>query len=208
MVLAWGVPPVRVTTIFNGVPLAEYSGLQPRERDVADLNVVCAGRLASWKGVDTLLRALPGLPNVRATIVGDGPESAALKRLADELRLGTSTVFAGSLPMPKLREQMLQSDVLVLDSGYEGLSHTLLEAGALGLPCIASDRGGNPEVIQDGVNGLLVPYGDVAALRAALARLQSDEPLRLRLARQAKALSSRVGFHKTVARTAEILLSA
>jgi glycosyltransferase involved in cell wall biosynthesis len=78
----------------------------------------------------------------------------------------------------------------------------------MGLPCIASDRGGNPEVIQSGSNGLLVPYGDVAALQAALASLQADEPLRYRLACQAKALSARFDFEKTVARTLETLLSA
>jgi glycosyltransferase involved in cell wall biosynthesis len=103
---------------------------------------------------------------------------------------------------------MQESDVLVLDSQYEGLSHTLLEAGAMGLPCIASDRGGNPEVIQNGSNGLLVPYGDVAALQAALANLEADEPLRYRLACQAKAHSGRFDFEKTVAGTAEILLRA
>jgi glycosyltransferase involved in cell wall biosynthesis len=208
MVVGWGVPPERVTTMYNGVPLADYADAQPRERSGIRLKAVYAGRLASWKGVDTLLRALSGLPNVGATIVGDGPEEAALKRLAEELRLGASAVFAGRQPRAQMRQHMQDSDVLVLDSEYEGLSHTLLEAGAMGLPCIASDSGGNPEVIESGSNGLLVPYGDVAALRAALALLQGDEAMRYRLACQAKALSARFDFEKTVAGTAELLLRA
>jgi glycosyltransferase involved in cell wall biosynthesis len=108
----------------------------------------------------------------------------------------------------QLRQQMQQSDVLVLDSEYEGLSHTLLEAAAMALPSIASDRGGNPEVIQNGSNGLLVPYGDVAALQAALAQLQADEALRYRLACQAKALSVRFDFTETVAGTMAVMLNA
>jgi glycosyltransferase involved in cell wall biosynthesis len=208
IVLGWGVPAERVTTIYNGVPLADYAGVEPRQRTEQTLQAVYAGRLASWKGVDTLLRALAGLPNVRATIAGDGPEEAALRRLAEELRLGPAVEFAGRQTRTPLRRLMQQSDVLVLDSEYEGLSHMLLEAGATGLPCIASDRGGNPEVIQNGSNGLLVPYGDVAALRAALALLQADEPLRYRLACQAIAGSARFDFEKTVAGTMELLLRA
>ena len=197
-----------MTTIHNGIQLADYAGLEPRRRTEPTLRAVYAGRLASWKGVDTLLRALAGLPNVRTTIAGDGPEEAALKRLADELRLGPAAEFAGRQARVPLRQLMQQSDVLVLDSEYEGLSHTLLEAGAMGLPCIASDRGGNPEVIQNDSNGLLVPYGDVAALRAALALLQADETLRYRLACQSKRLGARFDFDKTVAGTMELLLRA
>jgi glycosyltransferase involved in cell wall biosynthesis len=207
LVVGWGVPHDRVITIYNGVPLGDYEALQPRVRIGARLNAVYAGRLASWKGVDTLLRALPRLPNVHATIIGDGPEEPALRRLAEELGVGPAVTFAGRLPQPAVRERLCLGDVLVLDSQYEGLSHTLLEAGALGLPSIASDRGGNPEVIQDGSNGLLTPYGDVAALQAALARLQADESLRYRLACEAKALSARFDFEKTVNSTMEVLLS-
>ncbi|MEP7356322.1 MAG: glycosyltransferase family 4 protein [Anaerolineales bacterium] len=206
LVLGWGVPPERVRTIYNGVPLADYAAAKPRPRTAPGLQAVYAGRLASWKGVDTLLRALAGLSQVRALILGDGPEEVALKRLAAELGLGPAVVFAGRQPQAHMRQQLQQADVLVLDSEYEGLSHTLLEAGALGLPCIASYRGGNPEVIQPGSNGLLVPYGDVGALRAALAQLQTDEPLRYRLACQAKTLSERFDFEKTLAGTVEVLL--
>jgi glycosyltransferase involved in cell wall biosynthesis len=208
LVLGWGVLPERVTTVYNGVPLLNYANAQPRRRSGAELHAVYVGRLASWKGVDTLLRALPGLTHVRATIIGDGPEEAALKRLANDMRLGPAVAFAGRQPQALVRQQLQQADVLVLASEYEGLSHVLLEAGALGLPCIASDRGGNPEVVQSGSNGLLVPYGSVAALRAALSQLQSDETLRFRLACQAKTLSTRFDFEKTIAGTVEMLLRA
>ena len=71
--------------------------------------------------------------------------------------------------------------MLALCSGYEGLSHVLLEAMAAGLPILASDVGGNRALVRDEDDGLLVPYGDVAATAAALQRLLSDADLRARL---------------------------
>ena len=65
---------------------------------------------------------------------------------------------------------MRAADGLALYSGYEGLSHTLLESLRLGTPALASDVGGNPEILRHGVNGLLLPYGDVAALRQGIAQ--------------------------------------
>jgi glycosyltransferase involved in cell wall biosynthesis len=84
---------------------------------------------------------------------------------------------------------------------YEGLSHTLLEASAIGIPCVASDCGGNPEIIQSGVNGILIPYGDVMKLREALQHLQNDEDSRFRLACAAKENSRRFDFEDTVRQT-------
>ncbi len=74
---------------------------------------------------------------------------------------------------------MKAADYVALYSGYEGLSHTLLESLRAGTPVIASDKGGNPEVVQHGINGLLVPYVDVEALTAAIARSAASRRARL-----------------------------
>jgi glycosyltransferase involved in cell wall biosynthesis len=76
--------------------------------------------------------------------------------------------FLGRVPREKLALYMRAADYVALYSGYEGLSHIVLESLRVGAPVIASDKGGNPEVVQHGVNGLLVPYVDVEALAAAL----------------------------------------
>src|SRR5690606_1402073 len=140
----------------------------PAPRAGERLRALFVGRLTNWKGVDTLLLAVRDLPEVDLAIVGDGPERPALEALARQLGLGGRAAFLGRLGRAETRREMLRSHVLVLPSLYEGLSHTLLEAGAVGLPCIASRCGGNPEVIADGENGLLVPPEDPAALGAAL----------------------------------------
>ncbi len=207
MVIAWRGDAAHAVTVHNGVPLGELAGRPLRRRAGGPFEVLFVGRLAGWKGVDTLLEAAAGLAGVHVTVAGDGPERAALAVLAERLGMAAAVTFTGALPRAAVQAQMAQAHVLVLASSYEGLSHTLLEASALGTPCIASDCGGNPEVIRHMENGLLVPYGDVAALRTALARLQHDEALRSRLAQAARESSRRFDFEGTVAATARILLA-
>ena len=81
------------------------------------------------------------------------------------------------MPFARIPDLICAADVFVLNSEYEGLSHTLLEVSALGTPIVCSRIGGNPEVVEHERNGLLVPLRDDAALRAAIARLLGDPEL-------------------------------
>jgi glycosyltransferase involved in cell wall biosynthesis len=128
--------------------------------------VFTAARLTPWKGVDHLIAAARRVPPVRLLVAGDGDSLPELRRLAaGEPRI----TLLGRLPREQVALYMKAADYFALYSGYEGLSHVLLESLRAGTPVIASDKGGNPEVVTHGVNGLLVPYIDVDALAAALA---------------------------------------
>lgn len=206
MVIGWGVAADNVQVILNGIPLDEYAAFKPHPRATDVLLVGFCGRLTNWKGVETLLLAVADLPQVQVNIMGDGPELPMLQGLAEQLNLVPRVHFLGRLLAQPLRKVLSQVDVLALPSMYEGLSHTLLEASAMGLACLASDRGGNPEVITSGVDGVLVPYGAVKQLKNALEQLYDDEPFRYRLASLAKENSLRFNFRNTVTQTTEILL--
>ena len=206
MVIGWGMPAERVHTVLNGVePVA---GAAPRRRAGDGLRVLFIGRLTNWKGVETLLLALRDLPRVRATIVGDGPELPLLAALADQCLVAERVDFRGRLSERDTAAATAEHDVLVLGSSYEGLSHTLLEASAHALACVASDCGGNREVVDGRTTGLLFPYGDVARLRDALDQLQRDEDRRLELAGGALANAARFTFDATVHGTAALLARA
>lgn len=207
MVVGWGAAPERIITVYNGVPLEEFATYRPRRREGALFEIVFVGRLANWKGVDTLLKAASGLRKAHVTIIGDGPEKDRCVGLAGQLHLEHMVAFTGPLTRGAVHACISRAHVLVLVSSYEGLSHTLLEALAMGVPCIASDRGGNPEVIQHGENGLLVAFDNVPQLHAALAQLQTDEEFRYRLACRAKDCSRHFDFETTVRETARILSS-
>ncbi len=208
MVSGWGVQPSRIVTIPNGIPIGEYQRFAPRRRGFGPFRIAFCGRLMNWKGVETILLACHGMANVQVDIVGDGPEWPMLAALAHQLDLDGTVKFHGRLGQADLQDVLSFAHVLVLVSEYEGLSHTLLEACAMALPCIASDRGGNPETIEPGVQGFLVPYGDVARLRVSLEQLQVDEELRFELACNAKDGSQRFDFDGTVQRTMDVVLNS
>lgn len=185
MVIGWGVPEERVSVVANGVDDAFAAPEAPPPRPGGELRVLFVGRLTNWKGVDTLLLALAGVDGARLVVAGDGPQMPPLVALAHQLGVADRVRFVGAAPRAEVRELMRASDVLVLTSLYEGMSHTLLEAAAMGVPAIASTCGGNPEVVCDGDNGILLPPQDVGRLREALVTLRDDERLRHGLALRA-----------------------
>lgn len=176
MVTGWGVPADRVTVIYNALRSDDAPpGLSQREARrrfglPSGPLLLTAARLTPWKGVDHTLRALVKVNDVRLVVAGDGPARQGLAALADKLRLGDRVRFLGTVPRAEMPILFRAADYTLLYSGYEGLPHVLLESLAAGTPVIASYKGGNPEVIQHGVNGLLVPYVDVDALANMIRR--------------------------------------
>jgi glycosyltransferase involved in cell wall biosynthesis len=172
MVVGWGVDERKVRVIYNALPHVKTQREVSRSEARAQLNLgdepllLTSARLLPWKGVDHLIAALARVPDVRLLVAGDGLMADTWKQQAEQIR-GRVT-FLGHVARDTLTLYMKAADYTVLYSGYEGLSHTLLESLCAGTPVIASDKGGNPEVVQHGVNGLLVPYVDVEALAAAL----------------------------------------
>ena len=174
MVVGWGVDAAKIQVIYNALP-PDYAAAQMSQAEARsqlglgqEPILFTAARLNPWKGIDHLIAALPHVPDVRLFVAGDGEMRASLEQQAARLNLGNRVIFLGNLPRAKVALYMKAADYFVLYSGYEGLSHVLLESLRAGTPVIASDKGGNPEVVQHSVNGLLVPYIDVDALVAAL----------------------------------------
>ena len=210
MVLGWGVAPARVQVIPNALPpLASPAATgQASAREQLGLDerplLLAAARLNPWKGVDRLLRALTQTPQFQLIVAGDGPQLDALQRQAAQLQLEPRVRFMGHIPRPQLALYMQAADWFVLYSGYEGLSHSLLESLRAGTPVIASDKCGNPEVVRHEHNGLLVPWPDDEALAAALQ--QALQPgLRRALARNTQDGLERFSFARMVAQTDALL---
>jgi glycosyltransferase involved in cell wall biosynthesis len=155
---AEGVAARRLAVIRNGIDTSRFAYLGPSPGGP----VVVVGRLVPAKGVDTLLRAAARVvrtrPDFRVEIAGDGEARPGLERLSAELGLGECVRFLGTVrDVPGL---LGRASALALPSLSEGISLTLLEAMARGLPVVAARVGGNPEVVDDGVTGRLVPAGD------------------------------------------------
>jgi glycosyltransferase involved in cell wall biosynthesis len=167
-----GVTPRRVSTIWNGIDLGRFPFGGPKNGGP----VVTVARLNPEKDIDNLLRAatlaVRDDPGFRLEIAGNGPCLPALRLTAAELALGDHVRFLGEVrDVPGL---LSRASLFVLPSLSEGVSLTLLEAMARGLPVVATRVGGNPEVVVEGETGLLVPARDPAALAEAMLRLRRD----------------------------------
>lgn len=144
------------------------------------------GTLRREKGQDLLLRALTHLADLDSILllVGDGPEESTLKRLADDLGIADRVHWHGrELDAASILDAI---DIFAFPSRSEGLGIAILEAMARGLPVVAAETGGLPEIIRNGTTGLLVPPDDPIALAAAIRQLWADAGLRGRLGRAAR----------------------
>jgi glycosyltransferase involved in cell wall biosynthesis len=183
-----GCHPAKIDVINNGVELARIDShphVDVRRLAGWPVGVPIVGtvsRLTHYKGVDVLLRAIAQLePDLSAhcVIVGDGPERAALERLATDLGVADRIAFLGTRSPSEPFARDFDIAVLTTRTSTEHFSNSILEYMALGRPVVATDIGGNPELVVSGENGLLVPPDDDAALARALGELLAD-PARAR----------------------------
>lgn len=187
LVRNYGVPGEKVQRVFNAYHGPDPDSLQlTKEQARAQLGLdpskrylltIC--RLMVWKRVDVILEALARLPaDVHLLIAGDGDMEKPWKELAQRLGVEDRAHFLGNVPHKLIPAYIRAADVFVLNSEYEGLSHTLLEVQALGTPIIASAVCGNPEVVIEGETGLGCDPRDATGLLHAVERYLASPELR------------------------------
>jgi glycogen(starch) synthase len=150
--------------------------------------VVFLGRLARSKGVDTLVAAAARLrtPGVQVVLVGDGPARAQVEAASRRLGVDGRVHITGFVPHHRTPAVLASADLIVLPSVYEELGTVLVEALQVGLPAVATDVGGIPEVVEHGRTGLLVKPGDPAALAAAIDAVVGDPEVARRMGAAAR----------------------
>jgi glycosyltransferase involved in cell wall biosynthesis len=183
----------RVRRLYNGLDLERFPFCEPRDRPA---RIVAVGRLVEKKGFAVLLDAAALLATRGVTfdveLIGTGELEQRLRQRVHDLGLEAWVRLLGPRPQAEMVRALAEAcafaapSVIGSDGDREGLPTTLLEAMALGTPCVSTDVTGIPEVLRHGETGLLVPQNDPVALADALQRLLTDLPLRLKLARQAR----------------------
>jgi glycosyltransferase involved in cell wall biosynthesis len=184
-----GIPAGRCHVVGNGVDLARFRAM-PRDAARASLGIpadakvlISVGGLVERKGFHRVIEVLPALvrrfPGLRYLVVGGGsPEGdmgPALRDQVERLGLGGHVLFLGPLAPDDLSTPLSAADAFVLATRNEGWANVFLEAMAIGLPVVATDVGGNREVVADDRLGIIVPFGDSGALANAIAQaLESD----------------------------------
>jgi glycosyltransferase involved in cell wall biosynthesis len=162
-----------------GIDPNVFFPVRPRPKQDCALEILCVGRLVPSKGQLILLRACGLLLSqghlLRVRLVGDGPDRKHLQAFAEEN--GIPAIFEGAKSHEETRQLLGQADIFALASFAEGVPVALMEAMAMEVPCVSTSIAGIPELIRDGLDGLLVPASSVEALASALERLIED-PLR------------------------------
>ena len=192
---------IRPRVVFNGydaelfVPRGPDPALRQKLASAGEPIILYAGRLIPWKGVQYAISALAEVPGAILVIAGEGHYRPTLEEQARVAGLAGRVRFLGAVPHEELPRLLAVSDVLVATSfASETFGIALVEAQACGVPVVASRFGGFPEVVQDGVTGLLVPPQDPAALAGALRAVLAD-PERRRQMGQAGQCWVREQFH-------------
>jgi mannosyltransferase len=199
------------TVIMHGIDAASFSPPPSRAAAKAALGfgdgplVGCFGRIRAQKGTDVFVAAmiavLPEFPHAQAVVLGRATDShsaflAELKRRVADAGLAGRIVFPGEVPADATIAWYQALDVFVAPQRWEGFGVTPLEAGACALPVVATTVGAFPELVVDGVTGLLVPPGNADIMAAAVRRLLADADLRERYGSAARA---RIGRHFSIA---------
>ncbi len=193
IIVTWGVEPSYVHVVYSALsPLAipESKTALRESLGYEGAVITSAGRLVPWKGFAELMDAFSFLlrerPQTTLLIIGDGPEREALEKKVRNLHLEGKVRFLGRLDKKALGESIKASDLFVLNTSYEGLSHQLLEVMELGVPIVSTRVGGNPELIRDEISGILVEPCDTEVLSKVIARLLDNEQLRQRMVQNAR----------------------
>ena len=198
----------QIHCIFNGIDLNQFCYRSPLERPP---RIVAVGRLVEKKGFSYLIDACQLLAEAGrkfdVEIIGKGPLEADLRARIDRLGLADQVKLVGPRPQDEVKQHVQQAAVFAApciigqDGNRDGLPTVLLEAMALGTPCVSTDVTGIPEIIRDGITGLCVPQKEPATLAVALTRLLDNSALREYLATKARQLiEADFDIHQNTAR--------
>ena len=206
----WGVGPEKIHVIYNSVSVSEISeskeGLK-RELDLGGKILVSIGRLVPWKGFEMLIELMPEIskkyPDAQLLIIGSGPELEKLN--AKRSTLNANVKFLGSLPHEWVLKYLKAADIFLLNTGYEGFSHQILEAMAVGVPVISTHSGGNREILKDRQNCLVAGYNEKEAWIGAIFEFLEDQNLYSNILQNSKIDSARFSGQNMIEETLKVL---
>lgn len=210
-----GVPEKKIKVIYNAVDFEKKEFNQKAVEKIKSLYgqeakiIITACRLNVWKGVDGIIRVLPRLEEkigrFNFLVLGDGPERNNLKYLAEKLNVASFVHFLGNVSQRDIFNYFKAADLFILNTNFEAMSHTLLEAMSAGTPIITTMAGGNPEIITDKEEGVLIDYNNEEELISAIAKILNNQNFSKSLVEKANQKLELFKWRRVVEQTIEIL---
>ena len=145
------------------------------------------------------------IPNAKLIIIGSGPQKKDLENKINKLKLKNKIILTGQLKRTEVLEYMKNSDVFILNTQYEGFSHILIEASNLKIPIITTDVGGNPEIIENNKQGILIKPNDKEAIKSAIVKILQDNNFKQKIIKNAYEKSKQFSIKSTLDNLEKIL---
>ncbi|OGN25619.1 MAG: hypothetical protein A3B12_00500 [Candidatus Yanofskybacteria bacterium RIFCSPLOWO2_01_FULL_44_88] len=211
IVRGWGAKPEKIKVIYNGVDVPNVIDKQEAKKKIGISGniILSVGRLVPWKGFKMLIKIMPKLFEINQffalVIVGDGPEKSILESMVKNLGLSRKVHIVGRKNKEQLADYLAAADIFVLNTGYEGFSHQILEAMGAGLPVVTTAVGGNREVIHQGENGFMVKYNDEFNLIETIKAIWTVPEMRERFIEEGKKTIRKFSSEKMISETVQIL---
>ena len=214
IVEGWGIPREKIKVIYNGSDFK--ASLLSKEEVRKNLgltgNILFTwGRLVPWKGFRMLIKIMPKLaeinPFFKLVIVGSGPDKLILETIVKNLKLERKVILVGKKNLKEVAEYLAAADIAILNSGYEGFSHQILEAMIAGVPLITTNAGGNKEIIHQGENGIMVKYNDEFNLIEVIRAVWNNPEMQEHFIAEGKKTASHFSVEKMFDETVALLQS-
>jgi|SRR3989344_2677880 len=204
IVEGWGITGENIEVIYNAFGIPHREEKLEKNKNL----ILSVGRLVPWKGFSLLIEIMPELlkfnKNFKLMIFGFGPELLKLQNMIHEMKLGEH-ISISCVKHDKVIELMSCGGIFVLNTGYEGLSHTLLDALASKIPVITTNIGGNPEIIRDSYNGLLVEYNNKAQIIEAIKKIFTHIDLQKKFSDNSNKTLRQFSFEIMIQKTINLL---
>ncbi len=212
MVAGWGVDRQKIHVIYNSVEGSTFDETKEEARKkigIPGTLLVTAGRLVPWKGFRLLIKLMPQLleinPFFRLVVVGEGPDRGHLETMIRNLGLQQKIYLVGKKPREELQRYLVAAELFILNTGYEGFSHQIIEVMQCGVPVITTLVGGNREVIKQGENGFMVKYNDEFNVLEAIKTLWADPELRTSFIMEGKKTAAQFTVDRMIEETKKLL---
>jgi len=213
MVRGWGVPEENIQVIYNGAKFKSANIDKEEARKEIGISgnlILSIGRLVPWKGFKMLIKIMPEIIKrdqfARLVIIGEGPDRKLLEMMIKNLGLEKKVYLVGAKSKDELAVYLAAADMFVLNTGYEGFSHQILEAMLAQVPIITTNVGGNKEIMRHGENGLVVEYNDEDSLLSSIKMiLERPEAVR-KMLHGAKKAATQFNHEKMITETINSLI--
>jgi len=206
IVAGWGVEEGKIEVVYNALNFLKKEFHEVKN----SFSIISAARLVSWKGFDILIEVVDELSkekkDIFLDILGEGPLHLVFTNKIKKLK-NEKIKLISSLPHDIFLQKLQMADLFVLNTAYEGLSHVILEAMAAGVPVVTTNVGGNPELITDGENGLLVEFNNKEQLKEAILKLYNNPELGKKFADNSKEVLKKFTSETMISKTIKILES-